>query len=159
MVVKGFALEPVAAGLGLDRDRRGGDLVELGFIILADDLVFGHGRFRKHVAFTGVLAGHAAAYHIVFLADAVDEQIDAVRPLAAALQAGSALLAVDDVDSGSEVGVIQEIAVDLRQALHLLRRQVSRQFRRILFGRIAVRSGYIGFRIERNVEQGGLADL
>src|SRR5690606_10205890 len=84
------ALELVGAGAGGGHDRRAAELVELGLVVLGDDLVLADRRLREGVAAAGVLAADAAGGHVVLLAHAVDEHVDRVGALRAGADPGVA---------------------------------------------------------------------
>src|SRR5690606_39586668 len=70
----------LVAARARDRDHRGAaELVELGLVVLGDDLVFADGRLREGIAAAGVLAGDAAGGDVVLLADAIDERSEERR--------------------------------------------------------------------------------
>src|SRR5690606_19338581 len=75
------ALELVGARAGRGHDRRAADLVELGLVVLGDDLVFADRHLRERVAAGRVLAGNPARQGVALLPDAVDEDVDRARPL------------------------------------------------------------------------------
>ncbi len=70
----------------------------------------------------------AALQDVVLLAHAVDEDVHRGGGLRAPLQLGASVGLRDEGHARREIGEAQEIARDLRQALHLPRRDVRRNF-------------------------------
>ena len=126
-------MELVGAGLGDRGDRGAADLVVLGLVVGGDDLVLGDRQLRERIAAAGVLAGDAALEHVVLLADAVDEDVDAVGVLRAAAQLDRAVGAGGEHHARHGVGERQEVATALRQRIDLLVRDVGRDFRGLGF--------------------------
>src|SRR5690606_4977598 len=119
------ALEFVAARAGSGHDRGAAELVELGLVVLGDDLVLADRRLRERVAAAGVLAADAAGGHVVLLADAVDEHVDRVGALRAGTDAGIAAGVGNELHARRGIGEGQEVAGVLRQRLDLLLADVA----------------------------------
>src|SRR5690606_21335102 len=77
-------LELVRARLGHGSDRSAADLVVFGLVVGRDDLVLADRQLRERAAAGRVLAADTTLEHVVLLAHAVDEDVDAVRILRAA---------------------------------------------------------------------------
>eukprot|EP01136_Pigoraptor_vietnamica_P016669 Opistho-1_new@60865 len=111
-------LELVGARLGHRGDRDRADLVELGLVVRADDAIFADRRLRERVALARILAGDAVLQDIVLLADAIDEDVDRVGGLRAALQAILLRAAAgEELHARGQIGKGHEVAVILRQLL------------------------------------------
>ena len=124
------AAELVAAGLGDGNDGSAADLVEFRLVVGGDDLVFTDRELRERVAVGRILAGNAALQHIVLLANAIDEDVDAVGGLGARTQAGAAIRSLDELHARDGIGEPEEVACALRQRLDLLGADVGGDFRR-----------------------------
>src|SRR6185369_8740135 len=130
LVVERFGLEFVLARARHGDDRGAAQLVELCLVVRRDDLVFADGELRKWIAACERLAAHATAQHVVLLADAVDEYVDAIRRLGAAANlTGRTVRAGRKLHAGHDIDEREEVARVLWQSLDLLRRHVGCNFR------------------------------
>ncbi len=118
-------MEFVGARLGPRDDRDRADLVQLRLVVGRQHLILADRELRERVAGRAVLSGQATAQHIILLADAIDEDVDRVRPLRPALDARAAVRAFDKAHAGREIGEGQEVAAVLRQLLDQARRDVD----------------------------------
>ena len=131
VVVERLGLELVGARARHGDDRRAAQLIELRLVVRRDDLVLADRELRERIAARQRLAADAAAQHVVLLADAVDEDVHAVRRLRAAADfAGRAVGAGHELHARHDVREREEVARVLRQRLDLLRRDVGRDFGR-----------------------------
>ena len=129
VVPERLGLELVGARARHGDDRRAAQLVELRLVVRRDDLVLADRELRERIAARQCLAADAAAQHVVLLADAIDEDVHAVRRLRAAANfAGRAIGAGDELHAGHDIGEREEVARVLRQRLDLLRRDVGCDF-------------------------------
>src|SRR5690606_32313264 len=124
------ALELVGARAGGRDDRGAAELVELGLVVLGDDLVFADRRLRERIAAAGVLAADAAGGDVVLLPHAVDEDVDRVGALRTGADPGVAAGIGDELHARRGVGEGEEVAGVLRQRLDLLLGDVAGHLRR-----------------------------
>ena len=105
-------------------------MVVLCAVVLREHAELLHGVLRERIAAARIAADDAAEEHIVLVAHAVDEDIrllgiEAVRADDLALGVRAHL------DAGRHGREIEEVAVELRQRLDLLRRDVRSDLRRL----------------------------